>query len=65
MKRKAIISLCFGCMALGSAPAYAQNQTIKGNVVDQNGEPIIGASVKVVGACPVEKNSAFPSQERF
>ena len=50
MKRKAIISLCFGCMALGSAPAYAQNQTIKGSVVDQNGEPIIGASVKVMGA---------------
>ena len=37
MKRKTIISLCFGCMALVSIPGYAQqNQTIKGTVVDQN-----------------------------
>lgn len=37
-------------MALVSTPGYAQqNQTIKGTVVDQNGEPIIGATVKVVG----------------
>lgn len=37
-------------MALVSIPGYAQqNQTIKGTVVDQNGDPIIGATVKVVG----------------
>ena len=50
MKRKTIISLCFGALAMVSLPAGAQNQTIKGTVVDQNGDPIIGASVRVVGA---------------
>lgn len=51
MKKKTIISLCFGCLAMVSTPVYAQqNQTIKGTVVDQNGEPIIGASVRLVGA---------------
>ena len=50
MERKTLISLCFGCMALVSTPIYAQQeQTIKGTVVDQNGDPIIGASVRVVG----------------
>lgn len=50
MERKTLISLCFGCMALVSTPIYAQQeQTIKGTVVDQNGDPIIGASVRLVG----------------
>ena len=50
MERKTLISLCFGCMALVSTPIYAQQeQTIKGTVVDQNGDPIIGASVRMVG----------------
>lgn len=40
-------------MALFSVPALAQNQTVKGTVVDETGEPIIGASVRVV-----EKNGA-------
>ena len=48
MKRKFIISLCMGfIMALFAVPALAQNQTVKGTVVDENGEPIIGASVRV------------------
>ena len=32
-----------------SATAFAQSVTVKGNVVDETGEPVIGASVKVVG----------------
>lgn len=52
MKHNNIIKLCLGIflaftMAL---PAIAQKtQTFKGVVVDTTGEPIIGASVKVVG----------------
>ena len=49
MKRKFIASLCFGFMAFAAVPALAQNTDIKGTVVDQNGEPIIGASVRVEG----------------
>ncbi len=49
MKRKFIASLCFGFMAFAAVPALAQNMDIKGTVVDQNGEPIIGASVRVEG----------------
>ncbi|MBO5062237.1 MAG: TonB-dependent receptor [Prevotella sp.] len=49
MKRKVIISLCLGFMALFAAPAMAQNQTVKGTVVDEKGEPVIGASVVVAG----------------
>ena len=49
MKRKFIASLCFGFMAFAAVPAIAQNTDIKGTVVDQNGEPIIGASVRVEG----------------
>lgn len=36
-------------MAMTAVPAFSQNQTIKGTVVDENGEPIIGASVRVEG----------------
>ena len=32
-----------------SASAFAQQMVVKGNVVDETGEPVIGASVKVVG----------------
>lgn len=49
MKRKFIASLCFGFIAFAAVPALAQNMDIKGTVVDQNGEPIIGASVRVEG----------------
>ena len=49
MKRKFIISLCFGFMACATMPAFAQNTDIKGTVVDENGEPVIGASVRVEG----------------
>lgn len=36
-------------MAFAATPALAQSQTVKGTVVDENGEPIIGASVRVEG----------------
>lgn len=49
MRRKFIISLCACVMALLSIPALAQNQTYKGTVIDENGDPIIGASVVAVG----------------
>jgi len=49
MKRKLIISFCLGIMAMCSLPALAQNQTVKGTVVDENGEPVIGASVVIAG----------------
>ncbi len=49
MKKNIIAGLCFGLAALTATPAFAQNQTVKGTVVDENGEPIIGASVKVTG----------------
>jgi len=49
MKRKFIINLCMSfAMALFTVPALAQNETVKGTVVDENGEPIIGASVRVI-----------------
>lgn len=49
MKRRFIISLCTSfLMALSAVPALAQNQTVKGTVVDETGEPIIGASVRVI-----------------
>jgi TonB-linked SusC/RagA family outer membrane protein len=37
-------------MAIFAMPALAQDKTIKGTVVDENGEPIIGASVTAKGA---------------
>ncbi len=51
MKRKYIISLCLSLvMAFFAMPALAQDRTIKGTIVDETGEPIIGASVTVKGA---------------
>ncbi len=50
MKRKHIISLGLSLMmAMTSTTAIAQNQMIKGQVVDENGEPIIGATVSIPG----------------
>lgn len=49
MNRKSIISLCFGAMALTASPVLAQSTDIKGTVVDENGDPVIGASVRVEG----------------
>ena len=49
MKRNFFISLCLCLMALFAMPALAQNQKVTGTVVDDKGEPIIGASVMVAG----------------
>ena len=50
MKRNLIISFCLSMMmAFFAMPVLAQNQTVTGTVVDENNEPIIGASVVVEG----------------
>ena len=48
MKRY-IKTLCLGLMLMCSASALAQNQTVSGTVVDELGEPVIGATVIVEG----------------
>ena len=48
MKIKHLITWCLALtLATAAVPAMAQNQTVKGTVVDENGDPIIGASVRV------------------
>lgn len=49
MKKQIIISFCLALMAFFATPALAQNQKVTGTVVDDKGEPIIGASVMVAG----------------
>ncbi|MBR1547359.1 MAG: TonB-dependent receptor [Prevotella sp.] len=50
MNKKTIFSLCLGLlMTLMALPAMAQTRTVKGVVVDNNDEPIIGATVTVSG----------------
>lgn len=50
MKRKYIISIGLSLLlAMTSVPAIAQNQNIKGQVLDENGDPIIGATISVPG----------------
>ena len=49
MKNKILKSLCLGAAMVCSVSATAQNQTVKGTVVDENGEPVIGASVVIAG----------------
>ncbi|MDO5527123.1 MAG: TonB-dependent receptor [Prevotella sp.] len=50
MKHNNIIKYCLSLavMIMFAASAYAQ-QAFKGNVVDEAGEPIIGATVKIIG----------------
>ena len=48
MKRY-IKSIVLGLLMIVAAPAAAQNQTVSGQVVDENGEPVIGASVVLAG----------------
>ena len=43
MKEKRLLSLLLTVML--SIAAFAQNQTFKGNIVDPNGEPVIGATI--------------------
>jgi hypothetical protein len=46
MKRY-IKTLCLGLVLMCSASALAQNKTVTGTVVDELGEPVIGATVTV------------------
>ncbi|MCD8210959.1 MAG: TonB-dependent receptor [Prevotella sp.] len=49
MKRKFITSLLIGFMAMLTMPLLAQTEPITGTVVDENGDPVIGASVRPEG----------------
>ncbi|MBO5049503.1 MAG: carboxypeptidase-like regulatory domain-containing protein, partial [Oscillospiraceae bacterium] len=40
----------FVCILLLSAPAFGQGSRISGTVVDEHGEPVIGASVMIKGS---------------
>ena len=49
-KRNIILSICMSFLMALALPMYAQQaQTIKGTVVDANGDPVIGATVRVQG----------------
>ena len=47
--QSAIRTAALGATMFLSASAFAQQMVVKGHVVDETGEPVIGASVKVVG----------------
>ena len=47
--KKYMKTLCLGMMLMFSASALAQNQTVTGTVLDELGEPVIGATVTVDG----------------
>ena len=47
--QNAVRTAALGATMFLSASAFAQQMVVKGNVVDETGEPVIGASVKVVG----------------
>lgn len=49
MKRILIRTFILGIAMICALPALAQNKLVKGSVVDEKGEPIIGASVLVKG----------------
>ena len=49
MKRKYIKTLVFGMALTCAVPAMAQNKVVQGTVLDDLGEPVIGATVKVAG----------------
>ena len=46
MKKLTLAALC---LSMGVGTAFAQNTQVKGNVVDETGMPVIGASVIVKG----------------
>ena len=49
MKNKYIKSLLLGLAMICSLPILAQNKVVQGTVVDETGEPVIGATVRVEG----------------
>ena len=49
INKRLLIPLSFIICHLSFSVALAQNKLVKGTVVDQNNEPIIGATITVVG----------------
>ena len=50
MKKTHLISWCLGLLlTLLPSLAFAQGQTVRGTVLDENGEPVIGATITIVG----------------
>lgn len=49
MNNKYIKNLFLGLAMTCALPALAQNKVVQGTVVDENGEPVIGATVRVEG----------------
>lgn len=47
MKRKYIKTLAFGMALTCAVPAMAQNKVVQGTVLDDLGEPVIGATVRL------------------
>ena len=44
MKKR--FTMVAACLLMGMSAAWAQNTKVTGHVVDENGEPVIGASRK-------------------
>ena len=49
MKLYKIKSFFLGLALLFAIPALSQNKVVTGTIVDELGEPVIGATVRVVG----------------
>lgn len=49
MKHKYFKALALSMVLTCSVPAMAQSNMVTGTVVDETGEPVIGATVKVAG----------------
>ena len=49
MKRRYFKTLAFGLALACALPVAAQNKVVQGTVVDEHGDPIIGATVRVAG----------------
>ena len=49
MKNIKIKSLALGIALAFSVAASAQNNVVQGTVIDENGDPVIGATVRVEG----------------
>lgn len=50
-KKRFIIRLCLGAMlSMATLTVSAQNRVIKGQVVDETGDPVMGATVVVEGS---------------
>lgn len=50
MKKTYFTSLALGLALTCTVPAMAQNQVVRGTVLDENGDPVIGATIRIPGA---------------